>query len=721
MLAVRPLEGCKQDFLKNLEIRRVYPLYNDYEYIFEKDDTKGSIIGLKPIIPSVPPDFFNVGNLNINISAIVGKNGCGKSSLMELFFWTVNNFATNFLYNIKNRDKVTTHTITAELLPVKGVHCEFFYAIDNNRNTTEVADSNENLDYTNENIGSSVDYYKITVGKPEINSYSAFKLIDGLFHPIDNEVGFGLKSLFYTEVVNYSHYAYNSRELGDWLTRLFHKNDSYQTPLVLNPMRTEGNFDINTENSLMRQRLLTNLLRPSVDGEADFRMFGDNLKAHHLLLKLKSRKKKVIYSYDERTKWPKEFEVRIFKVLEMEDDIIHYLMRLHLRKSKYVLNNQRKYFSQACDYILYKIISIMVKYSEYHMVEFFRDAQGMLNSYKDELPEYKSIPHAEELKRQFPYHILKQLIRDESHITFKLKQCLNYLAFDSLEYKLETPIEIEKLSTSVLQIAKERNLIEFITPPFFKIDIILRRVNDNKGEDVILERLSSGEKQLIYTVSSILYHLYNLDSVSENKMQYKNINLVLEEIELYFHPEYQKKYVNTLRKSIKRLNLRMINSINIILVTHSPFILSDIPKQNILYLDVNKDTGFAEPQDPKGMKSFGANISDLLADSFFIKEGLIGDFAKGRINEVLGWLQTEANTLKANTFPKPVIEFPVFDTREETQTYYRQIIELIDEPLVKQKLRSMYVEFVPDDQVARQQEIQRLKQTIEKLELNINA
>jgi hypothetical protein len=167
----------------------------------------------------------------------------------------------------------------------------------------------------------------------------------------------------------------------------------------------------------------------------------------------------------------------------------------------------------------------------------------------------------------------------------------------------------------------------------------------------------------------------------------------------------------------------MIKAINIILVTHSPFILSDIPKNNILYIDVDDDTGFSTRLDPLKMKSFGANISDLLADSFFIKDGLVGDFAKEKINLVLSWLQEEARkTVKTEfLFKETELEHPKFDSRIKEQEYYTQIIELIDEPLVKQKLKSMYLEFVQDDRKANTLEIERLRKVIVELEQKQNA
>lgn len=166
--------------------------------------------------------------------------------------------------------------------------------------------------------------------------------------------------------------------------------------------------------------------------------------------------------------------------------------------------------------------------------------------------------------------------------------------------------------------------------------------------------------------------------------KYNSINLILDEIELYAHPEMQKQFLNSLLNSIEKIEINEIKSINIQFITHSPFILSDIPKQNILYLKTEKrtrngeDVQIAIPQSIEDKKSFGANITDLLADSFFIEDGLMGDFAKEKITDVINWLNNKQSTIK---------------TKEEA----KQIIEIIDEPILKYKLREMYFENFPKE------------------------
>ncbi len=85
---------------------------------------------------------------------------------------------------------------------------------------------------------------------------------------------------------------------------------------------------------------------------------------------------------------------------------------------------------------------------------------------------------------------------------------------------------------------------------------------------------------------------------------------MLEEIELYYHPQLQQQFIYYFLNGLKEITLENIKSIHLIIVTHSPYVLSDIPRTNVLAL--KKDE--TEPVD--GLQSFGANVYDMLKDSF---------------------------------------------------------------------------------------------------------
>lgn len=74
------------------------------------------------------------------------------------------------------------------------------------------------------------------------------------------------------------------------------------------------------------------------------------------------------------------------------------------------------------------------------------------------------------------------------------------------------------------------------------------------------------------------------------------------------------------------IDQRIIRSINIIIVTHSPFLLSDIPETNILFL--------GDEEQKANQKTFGANIYDLLKSGFFM-ESAIGAFAEQKLNDLM--------------------------------------------------------------------------------------
>ena len=71
--------------------------------------------------------------------------------------------------------------------------------------------------------------------------------------------------------------------------------------------------------------------------------------------------------------------------------------------------------------------------------------------------------------------------------------------------------------------------------------------------------------------------------------------------------------------------------------THSPFILSDIPIQNILGMYEGSPTKLRNINN-----TFCANVYDILASGFFMKR-FVGEFAERKIDEMIKMLKTRGN------------------------------------------------------------------------------
>ncbi len=136
-----------------------------------------------------------------------------------------------------------------------------------------------------------------------------------------------------------------------------------------------------------------------------------------------------------------------------------------------------------------------------------------------------------------------------------------------------------------------------------------------------------------------------------------------------FHPNWQKRYINYYIDFLKD-NFPDKN-FHIILTTHSPFLISDLPKENIIFLDTDKEGNCIVVDGLKEKKqTFGANIHTLLSDSFFMEEGLIGEFAKSKIDKVIELLNKS-------------------DLEKEELEYCEKIISIIGEPIIKNQLQKM--------------------------------
>lgn len=173
---------------------------------------------------------------------------------------------------------------------------------------------------------------------------------------------------------------------------------------------------------------------------------------------------------------------------------------------------------------------------------------------------------------------------------------------------------------------------------------------------------------------------------------WENLNILLDEADLGFHPEWKKKFIYSITTVLSVLFSE--ENLQIIITTHDPLTLSDIPNSNVVYLKKEGEKTKVLSQNEKPKKTFGANITDLLADSFFIKDGLIGDFAKGKIEEVIKFLKKEKSEI---------------NSKEEC----KKIIELIDEPLMREKLLEMYYEAFNEEKL-KEKELKILEELAKK-------
>jgi len=635
IIAIRPLEHCNKKFLKVLKESVLYKFYNDYKFIFSDDGTTVTNVIYNPTVPS---NLYSSSqhNYHLNISAIVGKNGSGKSSIVELLYATI--------YNMAVHRGILKGEEDQNLQYIERINIQIFYALDESIFSLTLR-TKPNQETTAENIIISLDSININ-DKAENRSFKLVTILDDyktLFYEF----------FFYTVAINYSIYSLNSLNIGEWITSLFHKNDGYKTPIVINPMRTEGKIDINVENYLVKQRLLSNLLEPvKIDFNISntLRNIADGKNVSGLRL-----------SYS-----PEKFEQQIPLIQENTK-------KYKINDSKFLEQIYKSYFKQEFMdeidgnpesqlvqyYVVNKVIKICERYNNYK--KFIKNGE---------------IVEIEKLSLK--------LTLDNSHVTFKLKQALNYLKYRLyIDYQnhAEKTFDIEQLSIKlnklrsyiVDEVGHKVTLIELLPPAFFDIDII---VNDNQDFD----DLSSGEKQKIYSISSIVYHLLNLNSIENNgdvndeNFKYKYVNIIFDEVELYFHPDLQRTFIRDLINYLDKINTEHINNLrglNITFVTHSPFILSDIPHQNILKLHADG----APYKYEESEKTFAANVHELLATEFYMKEGFVGGWSKDKILELVEFLKSEPNPKNEKAAIKINAQF---------------LINMVGEPLIKERLQALF-------------------------------
>lgn len=144
--------------------------------------------------------------------------------------------------------------------------------------------------------------------------------------------------------------------------------------------------------------------------------------------------------------------------------------------------------------------------------------------------------------------------------------------------------------------------------------------------------ISSGQKAFINVFASITYELKRY----QNKAT--NLFIVIDEGDLYLHPQWQMDFFDKLNTMVSSLSAEG-SQVQIVLTSHSPFILSDLPKQNIAMLEPPvasaSDDGYKLRR-----QTFAGNLYDLFYGPLFLRTPAISNFAKKKIDEITTELQS---------------------------------------------------------------------------------
>lgn len=695
-------------------------------------------------------DDYTTENANeiphVIFSAVVGKNGSGKSSVVELLMRVINNFAVHVFGELQS------DPAAEKLRYIDDVCATLWYIMNDQAYRLMVKNQVVQIDMFDEQKINNEIVYVISSNTRifgEHNDNSKDNPIHGLLEA--SEIKDALTMMFYTLISNYSLYAYNThdyaseavnvrkQELIDgfdknkgndvWLYSLFHKNDGYKVPIGITPYRSWGNIDVNTERELSKERLISLMVR-----NEEYRTVNKHLTALKLEIILP---KEDAFGYEQIksnlnfTRLTQQGYTRLrANILECWQDCIGRKFTKKSRKVAYEI---------ALDYIVYKTLKVSKQYGEHN--EFY----SLLDMADD-----------------FPQETIRELVKseseDRSHITRKIFQTIAYLLHDVYDLSNDAEennkvfIDLDGIKQGWSRAKRhltekdyeDQNLIHIWTsalfvPPFCESDIIM--CPDGETTCVRLEALSSGERQQLYTISSILYHLDNLNSIREDKFDtnrvfYPNITIVLEEIELYFHPEMQQSFVRYLLDGIHAISLTNLKSIHFILITHSPYVLSDIPRTNILAIEENE-----KPLEVQSIKTFGANIHDMLRTSFFLGNGAIGAFAQWEIKHISAclnihyWVKTknfDYDKLKNEVGEESAYEFieryttvtndhkKYFEynwfSEELGEEHLKRLIEMVDEPLLQNALERKYDIVFPSSERIKNEKRKRLLQQLKELD-----
>ncbi len=274
-------------------------------------------------------------------------------------------------------------------------------------------------------------------------------------------------------------------------------------------------------------------------------------------------------------------------------------------------------------------------------------------------------------------------VEKNGYIVAKINSKLNFID------KFETFLE----QSNIKSVRNDTNTITFDLDEF-GYKMILECQNCLYMPVVLFDwyEMSSGEKALL----SMYTRFYNI--IRDNQELHDEIFILIDEIDTYLHPEWQRNMVNNL--IIMCNEFFTDKNVKVIITSHSPFIVSDLPKENIIFLYKENEQLKVKSSLVERVDTFGANIHTLYSKAFFINN-TIGEFSNQKIKAVIKDLKEKSKE-----------EILSINGRKDE---IEHLIKSIGEPVIKRKLQNLYRTTFPQSKEDYETQIAKLQ--AEKAEL----
>jgi restriction system-associated AAA family ATPase len=132
--------------------------------------------------------------------------------------------------------------------------------------------------------------------------------------------------------------------------------------------------------------------------------------------------------------------------------------------------------------------------------------------------------------------------------------------------------------------------------------------------------LSDGEHQLLHTIGLCLL------------FRHESTLFLLDEPETHLNPDWRASYISTLRQAFEADEGTRNVMREVLLTSHSPFIISDCRKENVLVFTKDEETQVVTWERPD-FETFGASAT-LITNEIFDRPETIGDFANDELKRI---------------------------------------------------------------------------------------